>query len=151
MTTFNELMDALITHQSEIGFFESISRHEPKARPTEGLTAASWFQRTAPVPGASGLAATTVRVEFITRIYTNMLAEPADEIDPDIYDAADTLIAAYTAGFTLGGLVRNVDVLGAYGEALQTQAGYLNQQGALYRVFDVITPLIVNDMYTQTA
>jgi hypothetical protein len=144
------LLGPLEDHQRSIGFFDYVAKHEPKNRPGEGLTAASWFQRVGPAAGLSGLASTSIRVEFITRIYMNMLAEPADEIDPQAYEAADKLMSAYSADFQLGGEVMQVDLLGAYGEPLSARAGYLNQQGALYRVLDVITPLILDNHWSQS-
>lgn len=150
MTDLSTLFSALENHQRSIGFFDRVAKHEPKASPGPGLTCASWFQDVRPVPARSGLAATSVRVEFVTRIYNNMLAEPADAIDPRVYAAADSLMEAYSGDFTLGGSVGNVDLLGANGEPLRARAGYLNQSGSLYRVFDAVTPLIINDAWSQS-
>ena len=143
------LFDAVESYQEASGFFDRVARHEPKAEPGGGLSAANWFNRVSPLPAGSGLQATTGRIELVTRIYTNMLAEPADSLDPELYDAVDHLMAAYSADFTLGGVCRNIDLLGAFGEPLQGRAGYLNQRGVLYRVFDLVCPLIVNDAWPQ--
>lgn len=150
MINLKSLLQAVENHQRSIGFFEHVTNHEPKARPGPGLTAATWIQDVRPTQSRSGLAATSVRVELTTRIYVSMLAEPADDIDPNAYAAADKLMEAYTGDFELGGAVANVDLLGAHGEPLRARAGYLNQSGALYRVFDIITPLILNDAWTQS-
>jgi hypothetical protein len=128
-----------------------VARHEPKAAPGAGVTVANWFQAVTPVAFASGLAATSGRIELTTRFYTSMLAEPSDAIDPNIYSAIDFLMGVYSADFTLGGLVRNIDLLGAHGEPLQARAGYVNQDRKLFRVVDLVTPLIVNDMFPQSA
>ena len=145
------LFEACESHQMAIGFFDGgMSRHEPKSAPGWGLSAASWLQDVRPVQAASGLAATSVRVELVTRIYMNMLAEDEDRIDPDAYAAADVLMAAYHGDFTLDGMVRNVDLLGAHGEPLRTRAGYIRIGGSMYRTLDVITPLILNDVWTQS-
>ena len=145
------LLTAVENHQRSIGFFDHVAKHEPKAAPQEGLTAATWVQDIRPVQARSGLAATSARVELTTRIYKNMLAEPQDDIDTEAYAAADKLMEAYNGDFALGGVVANVDLLGAHGEPLRARAGYLNQSGSLYRVFDILTPLIINDAWTQTA
>lgn len=144
------LLVGIEDHQRSIGFFDYVTKHEPKNRPGPGLTCATWIQDVRPIQARSGLAATSTRIEFITRIYTNMLTEPADDIDPNVYAAADGLMGAYTGDFELGGAVANVDLLGAHGEPLRARAGYLNQSGNLYRVFDIITPLVLNDVWTQT-
>lgn len=147
------LLTAIIDHQASIGFFESVSQHEPKNDPGPGVTAATWVQDVRPVQAASGLAATSVRVEFTTRLYRDMLGEPADQIDPEMYAAADKLMEAYTGDFQLGGVegTRNVDLLGAHGEPLRMRAGYLNQGGTLFRILDILTPLVVNDVWDQAA
>ena len=143
------LFDAIESHQATSGFFELVARHEPKSTPGPGLSAANWFNSVRPVALASGLAATAARVELVTRIYTNMLAEPADAIDSDVYDAVDFLLGLYHGDFTLGGNIRNIDLLGAHGEPLHARAGYLNQSRVLYRIVDLVTPLIINDAWTQ--
>jgi hypothetical protein len=145
------LLVAVENHQRSIGFFDHVAKHEPKAAPQQGLTAATWVQDVRPVQARSGLAATSARVELTTRIYKNMLAEPQDDIDTVAYTAADTLMGAYSGDFELGGVVANVDLLGAHGEPLRARAGYLNQSGSLYRVFDILTPLILNDVWAQAA
>ena len=80
---------AIETHQRSIGFFDYVTKHEPKNRPGPGLTAATWIQDVRPTQARSGLAATSIRIEFTTRIYSNMLAEPADDIDVNVYTAAE--------------------------------------------------------------
>jgi hypothetical protein len=78
-----------------------------------------------------------------------MLTMPQDGIDIDILSAVDQLYASYAGGFTLGGLIRNVDVFGALGPALSAKAGYLNQDGKLFRVMDVIVPMIISDLWDE--
>jgi len=144
-----DLMASVESHQEAAGLFEVVTRHEPKSRPGPGITAANWFASVRPLPSGSGLQQTTARIELTTRFYTDMLAEPADDIDPIIYEAVDLMIAAYSADFTLDGTVRQIDLLGGFGEPLQGRAGYLNQSGGMYRVFDLLIPLIVNDAWPQ--
>jgi len=150
-TTLKDIHDQLESAQRRSGFFDAVAMHEPKNEPGEGVTAATWLQRAEPARGASGLASTSVRIEVVTRLYTNMLSESADAIDPAVYAAADHLINAYSGDFDLGGTVRNVDLLGAHGEPLHMRAGYLRQGPVLYRVADIVTPIIVNDLWSQTA
>jgi hypothetical protein len=143
------LLDAVKSHALASGAFERAHTHEPKNAPGSGRTWAAWLQSVGPVPAGSGLAATTARVEFRVRLYTPMLQEPQDEIDPDTMAALDTLMAAYSGDFTLGGLVKAVDLLGQAGAPLGAQAGYIPQDGKLLRVVDVTLPLIVNDVWEQ--
>ncbi|MCP4960924.1 MAG: hypothetical protein GY925_16865 [Actinomycetia bacterium] len=135
--------------QRRSGFFDRVAMHEPKASPGRGLTSSTWLQQVSPVQRVSGLSVTSARVEVITRIYQNFVAEPQDRIDPDTYAAADYLLGQYHSDFTLGGVVDQIDLLGAYGNPLGVRAGYLNQDGDLYRVLDITCPMILFDVWTQ--
>lgn len=143
------LLDEMQSHAAASGHFERINRHEPKNAPDGNLTAAIWVQSVTPT--RSGLASTTVVVTFTIRLYQGMLMEPQDMIDPNLIAAADDLMAAFSGDFELGGTVRNVDLLGESGAALSFAAGYLNASGTLYRVLDVIVPVIINDVWSQSA
>jgi hypothetical protein len=142
------ILDAVISHAKASGRFERVLTHEPKSAPGNGLSVAVWVQNLRPASG-SGLATTTARLQLSVRVYTNMLADPQDKIDTRLLDAVDALMAAYTGDFTLGGLVRDVDLLGADGDPLQADAGYLEQDSKLYRVMVITLPLVVNDLWAQ--
>lgn len=145
----DDILSAVTSHALACGYFERVNTHEPKSAPGNGLTTAIWVQRTTPVAAASGLNTVTVRLEFNVRIFQNMLKEPQDMIDPDMMKALDALMAAYCADFTLGGLVRNVDIKGAHGAGLGAEAGYVNQDNKLFRVMTITLPLIVNDLWIE--
>jgi hypothetical protein len=143
------IVAAAASHAKATGHFERVLTHEPKSAPGNGLTCAIWVQSLAPVAAASGLAATSVRLELAVRAYQNMLADPQDDIDVRLLEATDTLMAAYSGDFELSGVVRNVDLLGAHGDPLGMAAGYLEQDSKLYRVFVITLPLIVSDLWSQ--
>ncbi len=145
------MMSALVSHALEAGLFESANKHEPKSAPGTGTHAAIWVQSISPVALASGLASTSARIEFSVRVYVSMIAEPQDAIDPASGLAVDVLMTKYSADFTLGGTIKNVDVLGACGPGLSAEAGYLQVDQGMYRVMTITVPLIVNDAYTQAA
>ena len=145
------LVDAAVSHALTTGLFEKVNGHEPKSAPGSGLTAAVWAQSIGPVQ-SSGLSSSSGRVELNVRIYTNMLSEPQDAIDPRMIAATSTLLSQYSGDFDLGVTgVRNVDLLGLAGVPLSAQAGYLNQDGKLYRVMTLTLPVIVNDVWDQAA
>lgn len=139
----------VVSHAASTGLFETVNSHEPKSAPTAGVTCAIWAQKIIPIPGASGLNSTTGLVVLTVRMYASMFQQPYDDIDPQMMTAVDTLMTAYSGVFTLGGKVRNVDLLGAYGTALGTQAGYLNQDGKVFRIMDISLPLVINDLWNQ--
>jgi hypothetical protein len=142
------IFDAITSHAAALGVFDRVSGHEPKNAPGTGLTAAVYFARMAPAQ-SSGLASTSGVVTFVVRIYNPMTQEPQDGIDPAILTAADSLCGAYAGDFTLGGLVRNVDIRGMAGTPMSSQAGYLTQDGNTYRTVDITLPLIVNDLWAE--
>lgn len=153
MTTIDAtgVLGAVASHALATGRFERVNQHEPKNAPGKGLTVAVWANNVAPAAVASGLDATTAYIEFNIRIYTDMLMEPQDAIDPRVLEAVDALLTAYSGDFTLGGRVRNVDLLGAHGPGLRAQAGYLDINKTMYRVMTITLPIIVNDAWEQVA
>lgn len=145
----NGITDAVVSHAAASGWFERVNGHEPQNAPGHGLTAAVWMDRLGPV--GSGLAATTGRLVYNVRLFTPMTQEPADAIDPNLTAACDALFRAYVGDFTLGGLVREVDVRGSQGVGLEARAGYIEQDGALLRVYTITLPVIVNDLWDEVA
>lgn len=143
------ILNALVSHAASTGLFERVNAHEPKNAPGNGLSAAVWVDSIGPTPSASGLAATTGRVALQVRLFTNMIQEPMDAIDPNMVKAVDTLMGLYSGDFELGGSVRNVDLLGQTGTPLSALAGYINQDGKLFRVMTILVPLIINDLWNQ--
>jgi len=152
------IMVALLDHGAGLGIFDSVVGHEPKSSPGRGLHLAMWNASMAPVQ-ESGLDSASVRVEFQLRVMTSMITDPMDGIDPEVVGAAGMLMNSIAGGFTLGGLARAVDVLGAYGEGLRSQSGYLSigggsQDGAgarMYRVVDVFVPVVLNDCWVYAS
>lgn len=145
-----ELVDALASHAMASGYFDMVNQHEPKSKPGRGITCAVWIDRIEPARSMSGLNSTTSRVTFNVRVYTNMLQNPQDSIDPNVMIASDALFEAYSNDFTLGGLIREVDLLGeSQGNPLFGQSGYINIDNMVYRVFTLTVPCIVNDAWGQ--
>ena len=145
------IFNALISHAEATGLFESVNGCEPKSSPGKGITAAVWVARIEPARAASGLAATSVVVACTVRIFSDMLQEPQDGIDPAVLEATDALMNAYSGDFTLGGLIRSVDLLGQTRNPLFAQSGYINVNGRMFRIMDITVPMIVNDVWEQEA
>lgn len=145
------IIDALASYAMASGHFDRVNAHEPKNAPGNGLSCAIWMDGINPLPERSGLAATAARLVFNVRVYQNFISEPQDAIDPRLVAAVDALMTAYSGDYDLGGTVAEVDLLGNYGVALAGQAGYLNQDSRIYRVFTLTVPVVVNDTFTQAA
>lgn len=144
------VLDAIVSHALAAGLFDTVNSHEPKVAPGTGLACAIWADSIRPVPTGSGLQKTTALAIFNVRIYQNMLSEPQDAIDPAMINAVDALMTAYSGDFELGGNVRNIDLLGQTTFSLSAQAGYINQDGRLYRVMTIMLPVIINDAWSQS-
>lgn len=149
MADFTAIQAALTSHAASLGQFDRVTGHEPKNAPGKGLTAAFWIDYIGPFAIGSGLAATTGLVTFWCRISTAMTQEAQDEIDPLVLTATSLLLNEYSGDFELGGLIRDVDLLGMSGTALSARAGYLTQDDKAFRVMTITIPLIVNDLWTQ--
>jgi hypothetical protein len=147
----NALVDGVASIAAKTGTFRSVNTHEPKAAPGSGLRCAIWADSIQPIALASGLASTSGYVTMLSRVYGNMLSKPEDDIDPRLMASATTLLGAYTADFTLGGLVRNLDLLGAYGTKMGAQAGYVTIGGSMFRIMTVTLPCVVDDLWAQVS
>jgi hypothetical protein len=144
------VVDAVESHARALGAFDRVNMHEPKVAPGNGITCAVWCDRIVPVR-KSGLNSTSVSLIFNLRLFTSMLSEPQDAIDPNLIGALDLLMAAFNGDYELGGLVREVDIFGMNGVGLNAQAGYVPQDKRIYRVFTITLPLTMNDVWSQNA
>jgi hypothetical protein len=151
--TTTAVTSALQTHAGKSGLFEAIAGHAILSPHPTGLAWWCMVDRIAPYAAGSGLAATTGVLTYKTMITLNTATlQPLDLVDPRVTEAADAMFRAYIGGFTLGGLVRNVDVYGAAGRPLMSEAGWLNiggDGGSRYRAMITTLPLIINDLWSE--
>lgn len=143
------ILNAVVSHAQALGRFERVNAHAPDNAPGTGLSAAVTVTEVGPVAAASGLNSTTSRVALSVMVFSPMPAEPGDDVETGIVAAADALMADYSGDFELGGLVKQVDLLGAHGTPLSAQTGYVDIAAQTYRVAIITLPLIVNDLWSQ--
>lgn len=145
------IFDAVLSDIDATGYFDKVQGHEPKRKPGRGLTAAVWVQAIKPLGAASGLAATSGYLVFLVRLFSNMLKEPQDAIDPQLLKALSNIIRRYHDNFDFGldPVVRNIDVFGEYGIEMEATAGYEEIDGTVFRIYDLVVPVIVNDIWVQ--
>ena len=143
------LFDAMQSIAQKGGDYEQVILHEPKAAPQSLPLLALWLGPLTPLGAASGLSATAVRVSLRGRIYISDLQKPEDKIDGKLLKLASKLLGAYSANFTLGGLVELIDLLGIYGEAMSSQPGYIDHDGKFFRVQELTLPLIIDALWEQ--
>jgi hypothetical protein len=145
-----DLFDKVVSQAMTLGLFDTVNSHEPKSAPQNGTWCSIWVQNIRPVR-SSGLNSTSGVVELRARVGASFMQKPEDSIDPNILSAASTLISTYSGGFTLGGTVREIDLLGETGTPLSAVAGYISIDNKMFRVMEVTIPVLVNDMWTQVA
>lgn len=142
------ILNAVVSHAMTLGVFDAVNQHEPKSPPNSGLTCSVTVDTVDPVQ-TSGLDSATARLGLMLRLYRSFASLPADTVDTDLLNAMSVLFTEYIGNFTLGGLIREVDVFGSHGAALSVRAGYIDQGGQLDRVFTITLPLIVNDVWQE--
>lgn len=143
------IMAAVRSHGLGTGLFEAFEGHEKLNGTIGGLSGEVFFSGLRPVPAASGLAETSARLEFTVRLRIQAMRQPLDDIELDLMNATDVLMAAYSGDFTLGGLIRNVDLLGAAGDPLRATPGFVTLNQTMYRAVGIGLPMIVNSVWEQ--
>ena len=141
------LYAALESHAQKLGVFERVNTHAPVNAPGNGVSCSIELASWAPYAAGSGLDATTSKITFTIQIFSSLLQRPLEGIDPQVLTALATLVAEYSGNFTLGGLVRDVDLFG-----MQGQAGYIPDfEGKPFRVINLTVPIVINDTFVQGA
>lgn len=153
----NQVIDKIVSYALSSGRFDSVNGHEPKSAPGNGIVFAVWAQIIRPAR-LSGLAATSILVQFQGRIYIPFNQQPYDMIDPQVMAATTDMMAAFSADFDLGGAadVRYIDLLGIEGanmgaQGLSAQAGYVEIDRRMYRIMTLNIPIVINDAFKQVA
>jgi len=156
MIDIQAITDALMSHAQLTGRFDRVNSFEPKSPPGTNLTCSVWMNALRPHAIESGLAATSAYLVMNVRLYLPMLSgggvEQDDQIDPLLLTVTNELMVAYSGEFTLAGLIRNIDLLGAGGAELSAEAGYVQiggQGGVTHRIMTITVPMIINDAWEQ--
>lgn len=150
----SDIYAQVVSHSKRLGVFQTVLTHEPKSAPPNGLTCVFWLNTMDPIPEASGLAVTSLRLELSVRIYENFKVQPEDQIDARILDAAAKLMESYTGDFRLTTTTPSsneaeIDLLGSYGDAMKFEGAYLDIDGNLYRAVLISLPIVIYDVFTQ--
>ena len=144
---------ALMTDAAESGHCEYVSGHPIMAAHGSGVAFWLLVKRLFPWSARSGLAATSaVLVYEVVLTLNDTTADPPDDVDPRVVKAATALLGRYIGGFTLGGLVSNVDVRGAAGVPVNMIAGWmkLGTEGGRYRAMIITLPLVLNNLWDES-
>lgn len=132
------------------GYFDAVLGYVSKQAATNGITAAIYIEDMRAIR-TSGLASTSVRLELEMQVYSSTYQEPYDDIDTNLSLAVDAMFTSLIGDFDLGGEARNVDVFGAWGQPLRVKSGYMNLDGKEFRVFQILIPIVIDDVWDQVA
>lgn len=145
------VLSELESHCLRRGTMDQVNTYQPEQVPGNGVTCAIWVQRIGPARAGSGLSATSVRVEYGVRLYTPSLQAPKDAVDTFLLEATSDLMLSFTGDFTLGGVARAIDLLGAYGAPMEAVAGYARfpDGDTEFRIMTISVPVVVNDVWDQ--
>jgi hypothetical protein len=133
-----------------LGVFDRVNLHEPVSAPSTGITCAIWNQAGNPVPRRTGGNSTTFRFLYLIRLFHVLRIENPDVVDERMIDATSQIMTALSGDFDLGQAEWEIDLLGAYGEPLSYQAGFIEyEDGPNFRAITITVPLIVNDVFSQ--
>lgn len=149
-----DLYGAILDKARAVKLFPGgITGAEADNPPGKGAAVALILGPLTPAPRASGLAETSVRLEFTIRVTMPRTQKTPEEVDRALLYACVTLMAAFSGDFALTnvpvGLVRNIDLLGAYGQPMGMRPGWMPQGEVNYRMADITLPVILNDTFAQ--
>jgi hypothetical protein len=132
------------------GYFDAVLGYVSKQAATNGITAAIYIEDMRAIR-TSGLSSTSVRLELEMQVYSSTYQEPYDDIDTNLALAVDAMFTALIGDFDLGSEARNVDIFGAWGQPLRVRSGLMNLDGKEFRVFQILIPMIIDDVWDQAA
>jgi hypothetical protein len=117
--------------------------------PAQGVSATVWAGPIRTQPKRSGLNVVSIALEVNVRL-TTPISQPPDAFEVTILRAFGDVCNALAAGFTLGGLVEQVDLLGAYsGGGLKGDPGYVQFNGVNYRCITAVVPVVLDDVWSD--
>jgi hypothetical protein len=141
----NALYSALQSHALSLGIFRRVNQHEPENAPGEGLSCSIILGPIAANGQFSGLGSVSGTITFLVMVWNSMMQKPLDGVDPAILTAVSTLLNEYSGNFTLGGTVRDIDLLN-----LRADPVYVEQEGKQFRVEQINLPIVINDLWVMS-
>lgn len=144
------IMSALVTIAQKSGMFPGgVKKFEPRGQPPSGLSV-SLISGVLAATTTSGMNSASLRWQVDGMVYLPINVDPPENIDVLLMNAAAGYLEALCGQFTLGGLVRHIDIFGSDGDKLAATPGYLEHDKKMYRVNRLVIPLIINSKWTLT-
>lgn len=142
----NSLYSQLESHALTLGIFRRVNTHEPENAPGDGLSCSIILGPIAASGAMSGLGSVSGTITFLVMVWNSMMQKPLDGVDPAILTAVSTLLNEYSGHFTLGGTVRDIDLLN-----LRAEPVYIDQEGKQFRVEQISLGIVINDLWSMNA
>lgn len=142
------VLAALLDHAKQQGGYE-VSRIGEFRKPTKGLAFCVFPSHYGSAVSGSGLADTAAVLQATARVQMPMTYQPEEALDGIVIDAADGYLGRLNGAFTLGGLVRNVDLLAEQGVPMVWEFGYIVIDQTAFRIADLPVRVVLNDQWTQ--
>jgi hypothetical protein len=139
------LFSAIRSAAKELGVFGATIGHDPENAPPSGVSCSIMLGPVKPVT-SSGLAAVSGQVTLMVHVWNFAQKRPLDDVDPEVLAATCSLMGAFAGGFTLNGTVREVDLF-----QMSAQPGYVNFEGKEFRTMAITLPIVINDMFMESA
>lgn len=141
------LLDSYRSLCKSSGGFDVVSAHELRKAPTAKFALGAWLARMKTLPTRSGLAATSILVTLQARIYVPFMGDP-DQIDTEAARRVDLIWSAFHRTLELDG--NEIDILGAYGDGITAEMGWLPMSdNAIVRTNDLFLPIVIDNAYPQ--
>ena len=140
----NALFAALESHAMSLGIFRRVDTHEPENAPGEGLSCSIHLGPIAGDGAISGQGSVSGTITFLVWVWNPMMQKPLDGVDPAVLTAVSTLLNEYSGNFTLGGSVRNIDLL-----RMRADPVYVTQEDKQFRVEQITLGIVVNDLWAM--
>jgi hypothetical protein len=147
-------LDAIASHISRSGYVSDVQIGEPVAPPDaiDKLHAAIYMS-SASVVGLT-LAETIEQHVVTVRVYQRAAFAAGDDagaLEASVALAVSQISSNLIGEFDLGATMRNIDVGGQYGQAMNASFGYVTIGQTVFRTADLTVPLIVDGSATQAA
>lgn len=127
------------------GYVDNASIGEYR-QPPSGVSAAIFMRRA----GVARLTLnSTIETHLVTvRIYKSWITTDPEQLELELAELVSSVLSDLLGDYDLGGTIRNIDVGGQHGEALNTVFGHLDLAGTMYRIADIHLPFLVDDSAT---
>ena len=79
-----------------------------------------------------------------------MLADN-EETERVLAEALNGIMTKLLTDFDVGANIRNIDAAGENGQAMTATWGYVDVSGTMFRIVDLLIPLVVDDRVTASA